>query len=243
MNAVIITGSAGGIGVALVDEYKKAGYFTIGLDKEISDKADAYIKVDLSVLVNDEHYASSIMTDIANLLDGRVLKVLVNNAAVQILGNIEQVTLEDFGKTLDVNLTAPFLLSKLLYDKLKAAKGCIVNIGSIHSKLTKPKFISYATSKTALQGLTQAMAVDFGKYVRVNLIQPAAITTDMLVDGFKDNPDGLKNLESYHPAGFIGKREDIARLAVFLSSDDAGFINGSVIGVDGAIGARLHDPA
>ena len=242
MNAVIITGSAGGIGDALVDEFKKAKYFTIGLDKEISDKADANIKVDLSILVNDEQYASSIMTDIDHLLDGRELKVLINNAAVQILGDIEEVTLVDFKKTLDVNLTAPFLLSKWFFEKLKATKGCVVNIGSIHSKLTKPKFISYATSKAALQGLTQAMAVDFGKYVRVNLIQPAAIATDMLIEGFKDNPDGLKELESYHPAGFIGKPVDIAKLAIYLASDDASFINGSVIGVDGAICVRLNDP-
>lgn len=242
MNAVIITGSAGGIGKALVEEYQKAGYFTIGLDKDESKTANSNIKVDLFEFVNDENYAENFLEKINNAIDGRELKALINNAAVQILGDLEGVKLKDFRKTLDVNLTAPFLLTKLLFEKLKNAKGCIVNIGSIHAKLTKPKFISYATSKSALQGLTQAMAVDFGEHVRVNLIQPAAISTDMLVDGFKDNPKGLKELESYHPSGFIGNPNDIAKLAVYLTSDDARFINGAVLGVDGAIGARLHDP-
>lgn len=242
MNAVIITGSAGGIGQALVEEYIKAGYFTVGLDKEDSGYADVNITVDLIKVVNDDNSAVLLMKQITKAIEGKTLKALVNNAAIQILGSVEDAKLADFKKTLDINLTAPFLLTKLLFDKLKDTKGCVVNIGSIHAKLTKPKFISYATSKAALQGLTQAMAVDFGKHVRVNLIQPAAIATDMLVDGFKDNPDGLKDLESYHPSGIIGNPNDIAKLAVFLTSEDARFMNGSVIGIDGAISARLHDP-
>jgi len=242
MKTVIITGSAGGIGVALVDAFKKAGYFTIGLDKIDSKNADANIQVDLSDFVNDKKYADNLMDDLNNVLNGKELKVLINNAALQILGDITSSELNDFRKTLDVNLTAPFYLTKKLFGKLKSTNGCVLNIGSIHAKLTKPRFISYATSKAALQGLTQAMAVDFGRDVRVNLIQPAAVATEMLVDGFKGNPEGLAQLEAYHPAGIIGNPEDIAKLAVFLSTDEARFINGSIVGIDGAISSRLHDP-
>ena len=86
------------------------------------------------------------------------------------------------------------------------------------------------------------MAIDFGQFVRVNIIQPAAISTEMLVDGFKNNPEGLKQLEDFHPSGFIGAPEDVAKLAVFLSKDESRFINGASIDIDGAIGVRLHDP-
>ncbi len=241
--SVIITGHAGGIGKALVSEFKGAGYFTIGLDGECSVLADVNIVCDLAELVNDNQKLTTVCDQINVALEGKGLNVLVNNAAVQILDGINRVSLDDFKFTLDVNLVAPFLLSKLMFSRLKESKGAILNIGSIHSLLTKPRFISYATSKAALKGMTQAMAVDFGRHVRVNMIQPAAISTEMLVDGFKNNPDGLSQLASYHPSGSIGAAEEVARLAVFLSSDDVRFINGASVDMSGAIGARLHDPS
>lgn len=242
MKAVIITGHSGGIGCALVDEFKKTGYFTIGIGRQKTESVDVNIVCDLEDLVHDEKIESVLSDEVRDALRGKRLKLLINNAAVQILDDINTVKLNDFKRTLDVNLIAPFLLSKLLYSLLKEYKGSIINIGSIHAKQTKPKFISYATSKAALKGLTQAMAVDFGKYVRVNIIQPAAISTEMLVDGFRDNPEGLKKLELYHPSGNIGTPEEVARLAVYLAGDSSLFLNGSTIDIDGAIGARLHDP-
>ncbi len=241
-NAAIITGSAGGIGKALVNEFKKAGYHTIGIDQHHAKCADINIVCDLSELVNNKEAELKLYEQIIEALHGNVLRILINNAAVQILDDIEHAELTDFKKTMDVNLIAPFLLSKLFFQRLKESKGSIINIGSIHAKQTKQKFIAYATSKAALKGLTQAMAIDFGKYVRVNIIQPAAISTEMLVDGFKNNPEGLKQLEFFHPSGFLGAPKDVAKLAVFLSKDESRFINGASIDIDGAIGVRLHDP-
>ncbi len=240
--AVIITGSDGGIGKALVSEYKVKGFYTIGIDKEKSNHADNNIVCDLADLVNSKEMENKLYSQISEVLEGKMLYVLINNAAIQILDNIDHIKLTDFKKTLDVNLTAPFLLSKLFFQKLKESRGSIINIGSIHAKQTKPRFIAYATSKAALKGLTQAMAIDFGEHVRVNIIQPAAISTEMLIDGFKNNREGLKQLESYHPSGFIGTPEDIAKLAIILSTDESRFINGTAIDIDGAIGVRLHDP-
>jgi len=239
---VIITGSDGGIGKALVSEYKEKGFYTIGIDKEESKYADINIVCDLADLVNNKETEKRLYRQIVEALQGKELKVLINNAAVQILDNIEHIKLTDFKKTLDINLTAPFLLSKLFFQQLKNTRGSIINIGSIHAKQTKPKFIAYAASKAALRGLTQAMAIDFGEHVRVNIIQPAAISTEMLIDGFKNNPEGLKQLESYHPSGFIGAPEDIAKFAFILSKDESRFINGASVDIDGAIGVRLHDP-
>ena len=102
--------------------------------------------------------------------------------------------------------------------------------------------IPESTSKAALKGLTQAMAIDFGQYVRVNIIQPAAISTEMLVDGFKNNQEGLKQLEDFHPSGFIGTPEDVAQHAIFISTDESRCLNVESIEIDCASGVRLYDP-
>lgn len=242
MNVAIITGSNGGIGQALIEAFKSAGYYTIGVDLCKSNIADVNLEYDLEKIVNCEEEQSIFFKDVFAAIGGKSLKVLINNAAIQILGNVDEVKLTDFKKTLDINVTAPFLLSKNLFDSLKSSAGCIINIGSIHAKLTKPNFISYATSKAALKGLTQAMAVDFGQHVSVNCIQPAAISTKMLTDGFINNPEGFKLLESYHPSGDIGNPEDIANLCCFLVESDIHFLNGETFSLDGGIGSRLHDP-
>jgi NAD(P)-dependent dehydrogenase (short-subunit alcohol dehydrogenase family) len=125
---------------------------------------------------------------------------------------------------------------------LSNANGSVVNISSIHSTLTKPGFVCYATSKAALGGLTKSAAVELGAKVRINAINPAATATPMLVAGFEDKESALRELGSMHPLGRIAEPEEIARTAVFLASEKASFINGACLNVDGGISARLHDP-
>jgi NAD(P)-dependent dehydrogenase (short-subunit alcohol dehydrogenase family) len=170
------------------------------------------------------------------------LKALVNNAAIQILAGMEELEIDDFIASMDINVVAPLVLSKLTFPHLKKNDGSIVNIGSIHSKLTKPGFISYATSKSAISGLTQAMAVDTGSSVRVNAILPAAIETQMLKEGFSGNDKGYQQLCDFHPSGQIGKAEDVAELVYFLVNSSNRFLNGSTIDMTGGIHCRLHDP-
>ena len=243
MKAVFVTGSNGGIGTAICKHLKQKNYFVIGSD--ISDDVnnlDAFFKTDISNLSKDNEFREQFAIDLKEIIGQNALVALVNNAAVQILSSIEDLNIEDFKHTLDVNLVAPLVLSKILYSYLKTNKGSIVNIGSIHSKLTKPQFISYATSKSALLGLTQAMAVDCGEHVRVNAVQPAATATEMLIDGFKDNPEAFKNLLKYHPTNSIASPSEVAEVVAFLLSEQCPFINGSVLDINGGIGSRLHDP-
>lgn len=240
--AVLITGANGGIGKALCTAFTREGYYVIATDFVEGDAAcDAFMKIDLSELVADSSLADVFMEDISKCLSGRSLCSLINNAAFQQLASIENFELNDFRKTLDINLVAPMLLSKLLFPHLKASKGSIVNIGSIHANLTKPEFIYYATSKAALRGLTHALAVDMGGSVRVNIVQPAATRTEMLVAGFLDKED-LNKLESFHPIKRIAEPEEICSVVLFLASDNSSFVTGSSIDVDGGIGHRLHDP-
>jgi NAD(P)-dependent dehydrogenase (short-subunit alcohol dehydrogenase family) len=243
MKSVLITGSNGGIGSAICQLLKSKGYFVIGSDRldDIND-LNGFIKFDIRNLAISDEKIEEFSIKLAGLIGDTSFKALINNAAVQILSGIEELNVEDFRESIDTNLVAPLSLSKLTFSYLKNNKGSIVNIGSIHSKLTKPGFISYATSKSALLGLTQSLSVDCGEFVRVNAIQPAATATEMLLDGFKDNAEKFKQLKSFHPTNSIASPNEIAEAVYFVISDNCQFMNGSVIDINGGIGYRLHDP-
>lgn len=243
MKSVLVTGSNGGIGTAICKLLKNKGYFVIGSDRQPdANYLDEFIQFDIRELALSEVKREEFSTKIKKCIGHSSFIALINNAAVQILAGIEELDIEDFRESIDTNLIAPLCLGKLVFADLKRNKGSIVNIGSIHSKLTKPKFISYATSKAALLGLTQSMAVDCGRYVRVNAIQPAATATEMLLDGFKDSPEAFKALKAYHPTNSIADPNEIAEAVLFVISEHCQFLNGSVLDINGGIGSRLHDP-
>ncbi|GGY96556.1 oxidoreductase [Novosphingobium colocasiae] len=171
------------------------------------------------------------------------LQILVNNAAIQRLAPTGALAIDDWQATQDINVTAPFALTQLFRENLSDAQGCVVNIGSVHAQATKREFVAYATSKAALHGLTRALAVDLGPDIRAVCLAPAAIATPMLADGFAGHEDKLAALGAAHPTGRIGRPEDVADAALFLSSPAAAFASGSTFFLDGGILSRLHDPA
>ncbi len=241
--AVVITGCHGGIGKALVTCFRESDIDVIGLDIEPgSADVNTFIQVDFATVVVSSEDQGRLSRELSLALEGKSLRALVNNAAVQVLGGTESLSIEDMRNSLDVNVVAPFFLSQLCLPALKESRGAIINIGSIHNQLTKPGFVAYATSKGALDTMTKSMAVDIGQYVRVNIVVPAAINTDMLKEGFINNPQGFAELESYHPAGEIGSPEQVAELVYFLVTTKASFINGAAIEITGGISSRLHDP-
>lgn len=242
--AALITGANGGIGQALCSAFADAGYRVIATDvSPDSALPNVYIPLDLASLPRNPELQSDFLERLTQQLNGCSLHACVNNAAVQILGHLDQIDDADFQRTLDVNIFAPLVLARLLLPLLEACGGSIVNIGSIHAQATKPGFVSYATSKAALRGLTQALAVDLGPRARVNVIQPAAVATEMLRAGFDNDPDGYAELAAYHPVGRIAEPIEIARMAVVLAADDAAFVSGAAFDMNGGIGARLYDPS
>ncbi|MET0066109.1 MAG: SDR family oxidoreductase [Candidatus Thiodiazotropha sp.] len=240
----LITGAAGGIGKSLCEVFKSENYQVIATDVVRSDdtQCDLFIEQDLASLALSEDVSNNFKQRVQAFMKESQLNVLINNAAIQILGKTDTIRRSDWFTTLNVNLTAPLFLSQIFVKELEATRGCIINISSVHVDATKPNFVSYATSKAALSGLTKTLAVDLGGRVRVNAISPAATATDMLLAGFENNPDGYKQLEHMHPIGRIAEPDEIAKVAVFLASDAASFMTGSCINVDGGISARLHDP-
>lgn len=240
--AVVITGSAGGIGSALVNAFRRHGYHVIGVDREWTQNASHSLKFDLEEMVVNEANVNTFQNELESALEGRQLVALVNNAAVQILGAVDTLTVAEFRKTIDVNLVAAFAMIKACLPKLRCARGTVINIGSIHARLTKHEFSAYAASKGGLESLTRALAVELGGLIQVAAISPAAVDTPMLRAGFANAPEALSELAECHPSARLAQPEEIGELAVFLASGRISFVNGAVIDMQGGIGGRLHDP-
>lgn len=241
----LITGAAGGIGHALVEVFHAAGFRVIASDKcpRPADLAcHHYLQADLLDLVENEVHARDTIAELRSVLKEDGLNALINNAAVQILGGAESLGREDWRTTLNVNLLAPFLLTQALLPALESVRGSVINIGSIHARLTKRNFVAYATSKAALAGMTRALAVDLGPRIRVNAIEPAAVETEMLMAGFLGRPDSYHQLVGCHPQQRIGRPDEVAHLALAIVDGDMDFLHGACVALDGAIGNCLHDP-
>lgn len=241
----LVTGAAGGIGQAIVREFHGTGYAVIATD--IAPQPDGlpcalYLEADLARTVSDPAYAAEVFDRIEAFVGANGLAALINNAALQILGGADSLTRAEWRATLDVNLLAPFIWTQSLLPALERARGSVVNVSSIHARLTKRNFVAYATSKAALSGMTRAMAVDLEGRVRVNAIEPAAIETPMLAAGFAHRPEAYVALAECHPSGRVGRTQEVAALALALVDARMSFTNGACVAIDGGIGGVLHDP-
>ncbi|MDW3097606.1 MAG: SDR family oxidoreductase [Alphaproteobacteria bacterium] len=244
MRTVAITGVSGGIGQAMGRVFREASFRVIGIDaiEAPLGTCDHFISADLAQVGRGEQAAQALADQIGEACN-QTLNTLINNAAVQHLGDATTLDWAHWRETLDVNLGAPFALARALHAIMAPARGNIINIGSVHATATKPGFSAYATSKAALHGLTRALALDFGSSVRVMTLAPAAVDTPMLRAGFEGNDDAFAELETTHPVSRIAQPEEIAKAALYLSSEDATFMTGATLQMDGGILARLHDPA
>ena len=241
----LVTGANGGIGKALVTCFAENGYSVVATDitdLTISAPNIINLKIDLEQIVLDEAYADVLQKDVLEITSGAGLTALVNNAAVQILGSIREVSREDWLKSMNVNVSAPFFMTQLFLASLKKNKGSVVNISSIHALQTKRSFVTYATSKGALSSLTRNMAVDIGNAIRINAIEPAAVSTDMLRAGFEGKEEQFELLEAFHPIARIATPEEVAQLALFLCSEQSSFIHGACLNATGGIHGCLSDP-
>ncbi|MCV6639579.1 SDR family oxidoreductase [Candidatus Albibeggiatoa sp. nov. NOAA] len=242
---VLITGASGGIGQALVEVFTQANYRVIAIDINKAPnnlQCHYFIQADLQRIAKDDLYAQQILSKITAYLGDKGLKGLINNAAIQILGEFDTLSRKNWYETLETNLLAPVFLTQALLKHLEIAQGCVLNISSIHANLTKPHFTAYATSKAALSGLTRAMAVELGNKIRINALEPAAIDTPMLRAGFEHNTEGFEQLKHFHPSKSIGTPKELGKLARLIIEYESLFLNGAIIPFDGGIGTCLYDP-
>ncbi len=245
-NFAVITGTSGAIGSAIADRFKMANYNICGIDiaERQNSNLDLFIKADLNTFVIDNNMRSALLSKIKKWLGGgNSIRALINNAAYQYVSKEHPIEAIELGISYNVNVIAPYLLITHLADQMTTVSGSVVNVGSIHSRLTKPGFVAYSTTKAALSALTRGLAVDYEDQFRINCIEPASVKTPMLIDGFKNNPDKILELESYHPQKRIATPEEIAEIIFQISSSEVRFLHGACIDVSGGISCRLHDPA
>ena len=243
----LITGASGDIGRSLVTVFKSHGHKVFATDKVPRPEdleADHYAELDLTTFTKASPEERRKIVSV--LLAGEEslgLNALINNAAIQVCAPTEELDLAGWERTLSVNVLAPFFLVQSLLPNLEKASGAVVNISSIHARLTKPEFVAYATTKSAMSGLTRALAVDLANRVRVNAVEPSAVDTRMLKASFEDSDSNLSDLASHHPQLRIAAPKEVASLVYAIASDEFRFLHGACVDISGAISARLHDPA
>lgn len=237
----LITGAAGGIGRALVSVFEAQGWRVVSTDRVALDRPGHVVGSLADLSRPDTTGGAALIAALRNETRGE-LSAIVHNAAFQVVKPTAELSADDWQTTLNVNLMAPFWLTQAFLPELSKRHGSVLAISSIHERLTKPGFVAYATSKSALSGMVRAMAVDLGGQVRVNAICPAAIGTPMLKAGFDGQAAAFAQLEAHHPIGRIGTPEEVAELAAFVCSERAPFMTGACLDLSGGISGRLHDP-
>jgi len=246
---VVVTGSGSGIGRACAIEFAKAGAAVVVADinMEGAEETVNHIKGFNGISV-------AFKTDVSNpdsvvqLVDFTInnysrIDALINNAAIQINKTIADITLEEWNRQISVNVGGIFLCSKYFLPYLRLTKGNIVNMSSVNGFFVEPMCAGYCTTKAAIIGLTKAMAIDHGNEgIRVNCICPGYIDAGLAEGYFQSQPDPLKARQEagrLHALWRIGKPEEVAKVAVFLAGDDASFMTGASVVVDGGFGSGL----
>ena len=166
------------------------------------------------------------------------LDILINNAGIGLVGGVEETETDDFDRIFRVNVKGLYLVTKFALPLLRAAKGCIVNIGSVAGLVGVKKRFAYCGTKGAVIAMTRQLAVDYPTEIRANCIAPGTVDTPF-VEGYlekyhKHEKDAVREqLNQRQPVGRLGRPDEIAWLALYLCSDQAAFVNGSVIAIDG----------
>ncbi|MDC0344335.1 3-oxoacyl-ACP reductase FabG [Pelagibacteraceae bacterium] len=233
---VLITGGTGGIGNSLIKKFNDLGASIIATgtnQNKLDNLKKDFANIETKQFNLEEH--DKIETFIQKCSDDLGgLDILVNNAGIT-LDNISlRLTLEDWKKVIDINLTSTFLMCKFAIKKmLKNKKGKIINITSIVAHTGNAGQANYAASKSAIIGLSKSLAIEYAKKkININCVSPGFIKTEMTE---KINEDYKKILISKIPCGELGKSEDVSNCVAFLASDMSDYITGETIHVNGGM--------
>lgn len=232
----LITGGASGIGEAICRLFSEAGAEVLiaDVDRVRTEALTSQLAGARALVcdVTDEQSVNEMLSGIQNL------DILVNNAGIGLVGGVEQTSLGDFQRLFRVNVEGMFLVTRAAMPLLIASHGNIVNIGSVAGLIGVKKRFAYCATKGAVIAMTRQLAVDYPTEIRVNCICPGTVDTPF-VEGYlekyhKHEKEKVRNeLNLRQPIGRLGRPEEIAHMALYLASAESGFVNGSVLTIDG----------
>ena len=234
----IVTGGGSGLGFAIAQKFTENGISTIivGRDMDKLSKAKEELGSLCHAMICDVSDLKTIPAFVQSVLEkfGQI-DILVNNAGINMKKEFTEVTDEDFQNILTTNVTAVFALSReVVKHMLSKNAGCIINISSMAAQYGLPKVIAYSASKTAIDGMTRAMAVELSpKGIRVNAIAPGFIYSAMTAKALDSDPERKAKVFGRTPMGHMGQPEDIGNAALYLASDAAKYVTGVVLPIDG----------
>jgi glucose 1-dehydrogenase len=252
---VLVTGATSGIGRAIAVRFAAEGahvginYHSAGAKvaetetlvheairecaRQVAQYGVNYVLVQGDVSSQDD--VTRLFAQVFDELGG--VDVLINNAGIQIRAPSDQVETEDFDRVLGVNLRGAYLCAReaLRHFLAEAKPGVIVNVSSVHQIIPRPYYVSYSISKGGMQNLTRTLALEYaGKRIRVNGIGPGATVTPINQD-WVDDPKRRAEVAAHIPMGRVGTAEEMAAVTAFLASDDAAYITGQTLFVDGGL--------
>lgn len=236
---VIVTGASSGIGLSTAERFLTAGAKVALVSRRKSElvttdphRSNAFA---ISADLTDETQTESCMAQAAEALGG--LDVLVNAAGILKSGRIEDTSLGLWDEMMNINLRSVFHLMKLAVPHLERSRGNIVNVSSVTGPRSFPGVLAYCVSKAAVDQLTRCAALELAaKGIRVNEVNPGVVVTELhRAGGMNQEAYGafLEHSKTTHPLGRVGKPEEVADLIYFLASDQAGWITGATVSIDG----------
>jgi len=234
---VLVTGGASGIGESTSRVFAAAGATVLIADIDLArgEALAAQLPNGARAIrcdVTNEEEVKAIFTSLDSL------DVLVNNAGIGLVGNVEETEMADFERLMRVNVTGPYLITKYAMPLLLKSCGRVVNIGSVAGLIGVKRRYAYCATKGAVIAMTRQLAVDYPTQIRVNCICPGTVDSPF-VEGYlekyhKHEKEKVRaELNTRQPIGRLGKPDEIAHLALYLAADEAGFVNGSVVTIDG----------
>lgn len=235
----LVTGGRSGIGAAIAARLADEGARVFTAQRH-PDPQHEWIIADFT----DAAAPAEVLADV--IARAGQLDVLINNAGMMQEARVEDTALDEWNKTLTVNLTAPFLMIQAALPHLRQTRGTIVNTGSIEGLGSNPGHSAYCASKAGLHGLTRAVAVDHGSEgIRCNAVAPGWIDTELNLDFIATMPDPdtfRQNIGKIHPVARTGNPEEVAALVAFLAAEESSFVTGQIYTVDGGRMAQLSLP-
>jgi NAD(P)-dependent dehydrogenase (short-subunit alcohol dehydrogenase family) len=227
----LVTGGAKGIGAGVAARLAGDGWRVVVADRDPAGSAPAGARY-VVCEVGDEAAVAALVRSVVET--EQRLDAVVCNAGFMIRKPIAELSLAEWSSVLTTNLTSTFLLVREAEALLRAANGSVVTIASSRARMSEANTESYSASKGGLVALTHALAVSLGPDVRVNCISPGWILTK--------GPEPTAEEHAFHPAGRVGRVEDVAALAAFLVGPESGFVTGAEFVVDGGVTRKMIYP-